>query len=189
MELSYEMWHFTHGMISTAAGSSYIESRSHKVVCTVSSPSEFSDLSSTEEYQRHSQAQLSIISPFSSTVKSALESMILLEKYPKSLIEVKIQILAGDENEALVFVLNAASLAILDSGIEVKDTLIASNVGLENGSIVSGGNSMVLGLLVNTEKISVIDMNCEANAHEAELLIQACFDISRQMFTVVKSNY
>jgi ribonuclease PH len=188
MELEYDMWSFTHGMIATAAGSSYLESSSHKVICTVSSPSEFTDLSSTEEYQRHAQGQLSVQSPFSSTVKSALESMILLEKYPKSLIEVKVQLLSGSESDSLVFIINAASLAILDSGIEIRDTLVASNAGLINGK-VKPLNQMTLGFLVNTEKIALLEVSQSLTEEETVLLMQACIDTSRQLFKVIKNNY
>jgi len=189
MELDYDMWSFTHGIVATAAGSAYVESKTHKVLCTVSSPSEFTDLSSTEEYQRHAQAQLSIQSPFASILKSALSSLIMLEKYPKSLIEVKVQVLTGDEKEALVFVVNAASLALLDSGIEVKDTLIAANAGLSQGNIVSGNNQMVLGYLVNLDRIALLEMNCSLTEPETEVLLHACIDTAKQMCEVVKNNY
>lgn len=189
MELDYQMWSYSHGIVATAAGSAYLESKTHKVLCTVSSPSEFTDLSSTEEYQRHAQAQLSVQSPYASILKSALSSLILLEKYPKSLIEVKVQLLAGDEKDALVFVVNAASLALLDSGIEVRDTLIAANAGYDQGNIVSGNNQMVLGYLVNIDRIALLEMNCSLTEEETEVLIHTCIDTAKQMFDVVKNNY
>jgi ribonuclease PH len=189
MELDYEMWSFTHGMVSSAAGSGYIESPTHKVLCVVSSPSEFTDLTQSEESQRHAQAQLSISSPFSAQVRSALSSLILLDKYPKALIEVKVQVLEGDESSALVHILNAASIAVLDSGIEAKDTMIAANAGIEEGKIVLGKNEVVAGVLVNLDQLALVTFTGVHTENEVILMVQASIDAAKHMFAIVKNNF
>lgn len=189
MELEAEMWSFTHSIVDTAAGSAYVESKTHKILCVVSSPSEFSELLSSEEYQRHAKAHISVISPHSSQVKDALCSLIILEKYPKSVIEVKVQVIAGDEDTALVYIINAVSLAVIDSGIEIKDTLIAVSAGFEDGKVVIGVNQLVLGVLVNTDKIVLIRLEGVVDEVQAGMLIQACFDTAKHMFQMVKNSY
>ena len=189
MELESEMWSFTHGIVKTAAGSAYVESKTHKVLCTVSSPGEFSELSSSEEYQRHAQAHLSIDSPHNSHVRSALSSLIILERYPKSLIEIKVQIISGDEETALVYIINAASLAVIDSGIEIKDTLIAVNAGIRDGNIVTGVDDLVVGVLVNLDEIVMINQQGVFEEQQLILLFQACIDTAKQIFSIVKNNY
>lgn len=189
MELETDMWSFSHGIVNTAAGSAYVESKTHKILCTVSSPSEFSELKTSEEYQRHAQAQLSIISPHSFHVRAAVSSIILLEKYPKSLIEIKVQVIFGNEDTALVYVLNAASLAIIDSGIEIKDTLIAISAGFDQNALVIGKNDLIVGVLVNLDEIAMIKLQGTYTEAQLTLLLHACLDTAKQIFTGLKFNF
>ena len=189
MDLESEMWSFSHGIVKTAAGSAYIESSSHKVLCTMSSPGEFSDLGSSEEYQRHAQAHLSITSPHSSHVQAALSSLILLERYPKSLIQVDIKVIGGDEETALVHIINAASLAAIDSGIEIKDTLIAVGAGFREGRVVMGVDDLVVGVLVNLEEVAMVRQQGSYEEQQIIALFHACIDTAKQMFIIVKNNF
>lgn len=189
MELESDMWSFSHGIVKTAAGSAYVESKTHKVLCTVSSPGEFSELGSSEESQRHAQAHLAITSPHSLHVRSALSSVILLEKYPKSLIEVNVQVISGDESTALVYIINAASLAVIDSGIEIKDTLIAVNSGVRDGKIIIGMNDLVIGVLVNLDEIVMVSQQGVYEEQQINALFHACIDTAKQVFIVVKNNF
>jgi RNase PH len=189
MELKSDMWSFSHGIVKTAAGSAYLESKTHKVLCTVSCPSEFSDLTLSEESQRHAQAQLLITSPHSSQLLAALSSIILLEKYPKSVIEIKAEVIFGNEETALVFIINAASLAVIDSGIEIRDTLIAVSAGIVDNQVVIGENQMVAGVLVNLDEIGMIKLQGLHSEKQVLQLLQACIDTAKKMFSIVKSSF
>ena len=185
MELKSDMWSFSHGIVKTAAGSAYLECKTHKVLCT----SEFSDLTLSEESQRHAQAQLLITSPHSSQLLAALSSIILLEKYPKSVIEIKAEVIFGNEETALVFIINAASLAVIDSGIEIRDTLIAVSAGIVDNQVVIGENQMVAGVLVNLDEIGMIKLQGLQSEKQVLQLLQACIDTAKKMFSIVKSSF
>jgi exosome complex component RRP41 len=67
-------------------------------------------------------------------LKRALEAAVLLQLYPKSRIEVAVCILA-DDGGRLCAAINAATLALMDAGIPMKDFVCACSAGY------SGGNS------------------------------------------------
>jgi len=66
-------------------------------------------------------------------LKRALEATILLQLYPKSSIQVQIVILA-DDGGRLCAAINAASAALIDAGIPVKDILCACSAGYAGGT-------------------------------------------------------
>lgn len=84
----------------------------------------------------------------SSYVETALLPSIILEKYPKSTIDVFITVISTDEastslsanNGALLnlisWIVNTSSLALVDSGIELKDIVTSGHARLSNGEIV-----------------------------------------------------
>lgn len=79
-------------------------------------------------------------------VTKALEATIHLSLFPKSRIQIGIVILA-DDGGRLCATLNAASLALVDAGIPVKDILCACSAGFAgSGGAASGssGNDMTL---------------------------------------------
>lgn len=66
-------------------------------------------------------------------LKRALEATLLLQLYPKSRIEVNTVILA-DDGGRLCATINAASLALVDAGIPMKDLLCACSAGYSGGT-------------------------------------------------------
>ncbi|KAL3945366.1 MAG: hypothetical protein SGBAC_000571 [Bacillariaceae sp.] len=66
-------------------------------------------------------------------LKRALEATVLLHLYPKSRIEVSVVILA-DDGGRLCASINAASLALVNSGIPMKDLLCSCSAGYAGGT-------------------------------------------------------
>ena len=64
-------------------------------------------------------------------LKSVFESVIMLELYPRSQIDLQVFVLESDGSyKSAAF--NAVSLAIMNAGIAMKDFLVATNAGLLN---------------------------------------------------------
>lgn len=61
-------------------------------------------------------------------IRNALESVIVTEEYPKTMIEIYIEILQADASTRCA-ALNAASLALADAGIPMKDMISSCSVG------------------------------------------------------------
>ena len=63
----------------------------------------------------------------SASIQAALDGLILLEKYPKAEINIQLKILE-DDGSALSALITAASLALADAGIEMRDVIPAVSV-------------------------------------------------------------
>lgn len=185
-------WSFSKGVDKTASGSAYLESHSHKVLCTVHGPKEYFDLSGSEEYIRHAQATLVIESPQAQYIKTALESTILVDRYPKSVIEIKIQIIDGDESNALPLLLNAASISLIDAGIELRDTLVACSASQSGDKILineSGNPQVIVGYLVNTDEIALLHQTGELDQQRLVDLLRASIDACKTFYTYIQNKF
>jgi len=129
-------------VIQQARGSAYIEMGQTKVICAVYGPRE---ASRRDEFSfqgqlycefkfatfscaiRRRHQQDSEEREFSALIREALESAVILDKYPKSRIEVFVTVLE-DDGSALAVSLSSASLALADAGIEMYDLVIGASL-------------------------------------------------------------
>ncbi|CAG9313799.1 unnamed protein product [Blepharisma stoltei] len=191
-ELVAEAWSFSKSFDKTASGSAYLESQSHKILATVNGPKEYYELSSSEEYVRHSQATLQIESAHSQFIKSAFGSTILVDRYPKAVIEIKIQIIEGKESTALPLMINAATLSLLDAGIEMRDTLIACSAARNGEKIVinqEGSPQVIVGYLVNTDEIVMLQETGGIDQERLAELLRASIDSCKTFFNYLQNNF
>lgn len=68
-------------------------------------------------------------------IKQALESVLMLEEFPKTMIEVYIEVLQADASTRCA-ALNAASIALADAGMPMKDIVASCSVGKVDGQMV-----------------------------------------------------
>lgn len=133
------------GVLNKASGSAYLEWGGNKVIAGVYGPKEcfprhmsnpykarlscryvMSPFASKDEHGRSGPNRRSI--ELSKVLREALEGVVMLEKYPKSMIEVFIEVLqasGGTRCASLV----AASVALANAGIPMKDLPIAVAAG------------------------------------------------------------
>lgn len=71
----------------------------------------------------------------SKVIANALSKVVLLEEYPRTLIDVDLEVIQADAGTR-VAALTAASVALADAGIAMKDLMPAVAVGRVNGHIV-----------------------------------------------------
>ncbi|MHA1130231.1 MAG: exosome complex exonuclease Rrp41 [Candidatus Helarchaeota archaeon] len=71
----------------------------------------------------------------SMVIRNALEPAVFVEYYPKTLIDITIQVLAADGGTRCASI-NAASLALADAGIAQRDLVSAVAVGKVNDTII-----------------------------------------------------
>lgn len=160
------------GLNGQSPGSSYLEQGLTKVVATVYGPRE----NPRAEGESVSSGVLEVFvqfAPFSSRVRAqvtreetmererqvgaalhaALLPSILLERFPKSIVEVHLLVLEGDGGE-LAAGITAASAALVDAGVDLCGVVVASQVGLhhqveEGKGSGSGGSGSGTGLAVD----------------------------------------
>jgi len=108
-------------------------------------------------------------------IKRAIEAAVMLHLYPRARIEINILILA-DDGGRLCTAINAATLALIDAGIPMKDMVCACSAGLggESGDstlvdlnrmerMSYGGESAVyLPCAIMPQRGSVVLSQCEA---------------------------
>lgn len=77
----------------------------------------------------------------SKVIKEALQSMIFLEQYPKSTIDVFLEVLQADGSTRVTSI-TAASLALADAGIPMRDLVVGVSVGKINDTVIVDLNKL-----------------------------------------------
>eukprot|EP00038_Savillea_parva_P013100 m.208943 g.208943 ORF g.208943 m.208943 type:complete len:273 (+) comp24320_c0_seq1:50-868(+) len=138
------------GVVSRARGSAYMECGRTKVMVGCYGPR---DLLKTREYSAVGKLQCELkVTPYGSetrrghlldqdekdaamVIEEALSTSVLLEKYPKSLIDIFITILE-DDGSAIAAAISCASLALADGGIEMSGLIASATVAVTDGVAV-----------------------------------------------------
>ncbi|XP_069477907.1 exosome complex component RRP41 [Ambystoma mexicanum] len=133
-------------------------------------------------------------------LKQTFEAAILTQLYPRSQIDIYVQILQADGGNYCACV-NAATLAIMDAGIPMRDYVCACSVGfiedtpLADLSYVeeaAGGPQAALALLPKTDQIALLEMNSRLHEDHLDRVIdavsKACKDIYAVLDSVVREH-
>jgi exosome complex component RRP41 len=137
----------------------------------------------------------------SKVVKDALAPAIFLEKYPKTAIDVYIEIInanAGTRTAAII----AAAVALADAGIEMRDLVSSIAAGKVDGELLLdlfepednfGDADMPFAMMPRTKEITLLQMDGELTKDEiAELLkmnMKACEKIYEAQKVALKEKF
>lgn len=114
-------------------------------------------------------------SEISKVTTEALESVVLLENYPNTAIDVFIEILQADAGTRCVG-LTAASLALVDAGIPMKDIIAACAAG-------KAGGEVILDLMKEEDNLGEADLPIAVVPRTKEIaLMQLDGDLTREEF-------
>lgn len=135
-------------------------------------------------------------------LKRALEAAVLLQLYPKSRIEVVVCLLA-DDGGRLCAAINAASLALVDAGIPMKDLVCSCSAGYSGGndttlvdlnrreeSSYGGQPSVYLPCAMLPQRGTVVLAQCEARLPDFDTLervLEAAMDGCRAVFDILQA--
>ena len=139
-----------HGQISTQAaadGSSYLEMGNTKILCTISGPRETSTRRAGNEQSAEAKIEVEIsVAGFSGVdrkrqnrtdkrtaemghaIGRALADAVFTQLYPRSAIVVTLHVLSADGG-VLAACINAATLALVDAGVPMRDYVAACTAG------------------------------------------------------------
>ncbi len=110
----------------------------------------------------------------SKVTKDALESVVLLELYPRSKIQVNIEIISAEAGTRCVG-LTAASVALADAGIPMTDLVVSVASGKINDIVVCdlnkeednyGEADLPMGILPNTGELVFLQMDGDLSQEE-----------------------
>ena len=117
-------------------------------------------------------------------MRSALEPAVFLERYPRASIDVFIEVLQADGGTRCAS-LNAASVALVDAGIPMRDMVAACAVGKIDGHIVldlgdyedkKGDSDMPVAYMPKLEKVTLLQMDGILKQEEVENALEMALE-------------
>lgn len=190
------------GVLPQADGSSLFEIGNTKVIAAVYGPREsrlraldratlLVDFTQTSFSERRSRKTDRKNLEIQVQIRETLESAVMTFLYPRSQINVFLQVMQSDGG-LLQACINAATLALINAGIGMKDYIVACTVGdfngiplldLNRGEISVRVPEITVALLPKTEEIVFIMMESRLSADRLEntlkLAFQGCHSIHK----------
>jgi exosome complex component RRP41 len=199
------------GLLANADGSAYIEQGRNKILVAVFGPREahpkhlgLPDRAvlrcryhmapfSTDERKSPAPSRREI--ELSKVIREALEPAVFSEYYPRAMIDIFIEVLQSDGGTRCAGV-TAASLALAEAGIPMRDLVVACAVGKVEGQLVVdlcdsedklGEADLPVGIIPALNKISLMQMDGQLTREEfakaLDMAIQACkklYDLQKE---------
>ncbi|MGC8546122.1 MAG: exosome complex exonuclease Rrp41 [Thermoplasmata archaeon] len=184
------------GVLNRADGSAYIEWGGNKIIVAVYGPREAfpkhtQNPSRAIVNARYNMAAFSVDErkrpgpdrraiEISKIIGEALESAIFVEQYPRTSIDVYIEVLQADAGTRIAG-LTAASVALADAGIPMKDMIVGCASGKVDGKIVLdlnkeednyGQADVPLAIIPRTQEVVLLQMDGNLTREEFEQAIE-----------------
>lgn len=139
------------GVLEKAIGSAYVELGNNKVIAGVYGPKECIPKHHSDPYRAIVKARYTM-APFSTdehgragpnrrstelskVIRHVFENLIFLEVYPRTQIEIYMEVLQADGSTRCAAI-NAASVALANAGIQVRDLVAAVSVGKVENQVI-----------------------------------------------------
>lgn len=199
------------GVLKNANGSAYIEFGDNKIIAGVFGPRDvhpkhmadtdtgilrcryhMSPFSVTE---RKSPAPSRREIEISKVIKEALEPSLLLDKFPRTVVDVFIEVLQADGGSRCA-ALDAASVALADAGIPMRDMVCACAAGKVADTIVldvnneedqAGQADMPVGYMPNLDQITLIQLDGVLTSAEYKKCVETAIGGCKQIYELQKS--
>jgi len=137
----------------------------------------------------------------SKVTAEALESVVLLERFPRSKIRVEIEILSAEAGTRCVGI-TAASVALADAGIPMRDMVVGIASGKIEDTVVLdldkaednyGQADLPMGILPNTGELAFLQMDGDLSVEEFNLATEynfkAAAEIHEEMVRALKARF
>ena len=198
------------GVLKNANGSAYIEFGDNKILAGVFGPRDVhpKHMSNTDTGILRCRYHMS---PFSVTerknpapsrreieiskvIKEALEPALMLEQFPRTAVDVFIEILQADGGSRCA-ALDAASVALADAGIPMRDMVCACAAGKVADTVVldvnneedqAGQADMPVGYMPNLDKITLIQLDGVLTPDEYKKCVETAIDGCKQVYEIQK---
>ncbi|MEM2264162.1 MAG: exosome complex exonuclease Rrp41 [Nitrososphaerota archaeon] len=205
------------GILEKSDGSAYIEQGKTKIFAAVFGPKELHPRHlalpdravincryhmasfSVEERKQLGMTRREI--ELSKVIRHALETVVFLEKFPRAGIDVFIEVIQADGGTRVAG-LNAASLALADAGIYMRDLVVGCAVGKVEGKIVLdlcdiedkyGEADMPIAFSPRLNSILLLQLNGKLSIEEfneaIKLAKEGCMKIYELMKETLKKKY
>jgi len=200
------------GVLGNADGSAYIEQGKNKILAAIYGPKEvhprhlaLPDRSllrcryhmapfSVEERKSPAPSRREV--ELSKVIREALEPSVFVEYYPRTSVDIFIEVLQADGGTRCAG-LTAASLALADAGIPMRDLVVACAAGKVEGRLVldltdvedKGGEvDLPLALMPNLNGITLLQMDGDLTVDEFEKVVNLALDGCRRLYALQKET-
>jgi len=204
---------FRLNLFSRADGSAYYEQGNTKVLAAVYGPRQVS----RKKQAKHDRAIINCeysMATFSTgerkkkfkrdrrsteislVIRQTFESVIMTHLFPRTQIDIFMQVLQADGGTRCACI-NAASLALIDAGIPMKDFVVSCAAGMIDGVPLTdlnyvedsaGGPDLPIALLPKQNKISLIQMDSKLSLDSFEEVLKAAESGCKQIHQVIDSQ-
>ncbi len=196
------------GVIPNADGSAYIEMGRNKIMAGVYGPREMHPKRLSKPHKgvlrvRYHMAPFSVDprrSPapsrrdreISQVMIDALEPALFLERYPRSVIDVYVEIIQADGGTRCAGI-NAAAVALVDAGIPMKDLVAGCAAGKMEGQIVldlgdyedkKGEADVPIAYMPKLDEVTLLQMDGILSTEETVEAIQMAVEGCKQVYDV-----
>ena len=198
------------GILANADGSAYIEQGKNKILAAVYGPKEVHPRHlalpdrtvlrcryhmapfSVEERKSPAPSRREI--ELSKVIREALEPSIFVEYYPRTSIDIFIEVLQADGGTRCAGI-TVASLALADAGIPMRDLVAACAAGKVDGHLVldlmdledkEGEADLPLALMPNLNAITLLQMDGDLTTDEFEQVLHLAVEGCKQIYAFQK---
>jgi exosome complex component RRP41 len=205
------------GVIPNADGSAYVEHGKNKILAAVYGPREVHPkhlslqdrtflkcryhMAPFSVQERKSPAPSRREIELSKVIKESLEPAVFTEYYPRTMVDVFIEVLQADGGTRCASI-TAAALALADSGIPMRDLVVACAAGKVDDTIVldlmdtedkMGAADVPVALMPNLNAITLLQMDGILTHEEFEsavnLALEGCKKIYAMQKEALKTKY
>ena len=198
------------GVISRADGSAYIEHGKNKILAGVYGPREVHPkhlalpdrtvlkcryhMAPFSVQERKSPAPSRREIELSKVIRESLEPAIFMEYYPRTMIDIFIEVLQADGGTRCASI-TAAALALADSGIPMRDLVVACAAGKVDDTIVldlmdtedkMGSADVPVALMPNLNAITLLQMDGTLSTEEFESTVNLALEGCKQIYILQK---
>jgi len=198
------------GVVPNADGSAYIEHGKNKIIAAVYGPREVHPkhlslqdrtilkcryhMAPFSVQERKSPAPSRREIELSKVIKESLEPAVFLEYYPRTMIDVFIEVLQADGGTRCASI-TAAALALADSGIPMRDLVVACAAGKVDDTIVLdlmdtedklGAADVPVALMPNLNAVTLLQMDGNLTPDEFETAVNMALDGCRKIYAMQK---
>jgi exosome complex component RRP41 len=198
------------GVIPNADGSAYIEHGKNKILAGVYGPREVHPkhlalqdrtvlkcryhMAPFSVQERKSPAPSRREIELSKVIRESLQPSVFMEYYPRTMIDVFIEILQADGGTRCASI-TAASLALADAGIPMRDLVVACAAGKVDDTIVldlmdeedkQGKADVPVALMPNLNAITLLQMDGKLTHEEFENAVNLAIDGCKRIYSMQK---
>jgi len=198
------------GVLSNADGSAYIEHGKNKILAGVYGPREVHPkhlalpdrtvvkcryhMAPFSVQERKSPAPSRREIELSKVIRESLEPAIFMEYYPRTMIDIFVEVLQADGGTRCAAI-TAAALALADSGIPMRDLVVACAAGKVDDTIVLdlmdtedkvGSADVPVALMPNLNAVTLLQMDGTLSTDEFESAVNLALEGCKQIYALQK---